>query len=665
MRIAIWLLCLCLLLIADLGAALAQNEPASPPSAEDWQPQAELERLVQATPPPQLQRLWQVKPLRFNVQGIAISGDGQRLLSFGSQHCHIWDADTGRIIGRLRQDPGSHIQCGALSEHGDFAIIGLKSGGAIVLDDTGEIIFRHTAPQGEVTDVAISRDGEWAGIGDSQNVFHRYPLRGGQGNTIRVLDSPPRRPDECGAISPSGRGWLHTNRETKDAISLNFLGEGKVGFKFNGFPNARTVALTDRFAAGIEYNGRVVLANNNATTSYPLVFAPFRACQAALADNEEELRSVTYNGWLDFRLLRYPQFPMLAKFDRAEEAFIGEAAICPTRLRIGTISNGGIALWDSPERPTCDGWRFVTTIHKLVRNKQFDRLESLAKLLQADPEPFPWDPEVPKYVTLQNTVLKYPSVLETAVRGDPAPALDEWLAQDPKSPTARLFHAVVLLRRGWEKRGTGFAGTVTEEGWKEFHALVRQAHETVQPLLAEAEAPPEAFATLFEVAKAESWEGTEFRPYLEQFLERHAAYISPHRAVAEKMLPRWGGEPRDSVNYADDVARRLGGETGEMMYARIALHLFRFHNRTEFWDLTGFDYERVQRALEQGLLAKPKESYAASEGLMLAHLQKDETRQAFYRDYLNEHDLAPHATAFFYATHFEFPLDSPLKGRNN
>jgi hypothetical protein len=65
------------------------------------------------------------------------------------------------------------------------------------------------------------------------------------------------------------------------------------------------------------------------------------------------------------------------------------------------------------------------------------------------------------------------------------------------------------------------------------------------------------------------------------------------------------------------------------------------------------------------LLAKPKESYAASEGLMLAHLQKDETRQAFYRDYLNEHDLAPHATAFFYATHFEFPLDSPLKGRNN
>jgi hypothetical protein len=665
MRIAIWLSCLCLLLVLGSGAALAQDEPASAQPAEDWQPQVELERLVQATPPLQLKRLWQVKPVGFNAAGIAISADGQRLLTFGSQHCHFWDAQTGRIVGRLRQDPGSQIKCGALSEHGDFAIIGLKSGGAIVLADTGEIVFRHTAPQGAVTDVAISRDGEWVAIGESQNVFHRYPLRGGQGNTIRVLDSPPRRADECGAISPSGRAWLHTNRETKDAVSVNFVGEGKVGFKLSGFPDARTVAVTDRFAAGIEFNGRIVLANNNATTAFPLVFAPFRACQAALADNEEELRSVTHNGWLDFRLLRYPKFPMLAKFNRDQESFVSEAAICPTRLRIGTMSDGGIAVWDCPERPACDGWRFVTTIHKLLRNKQFDRLDSLAKLLQGDPEPFPWDPEVPKYVTLQNTVLTYPSAMETSVRGNPAPALDEWLAHNPQSPTARLFQAVVLLRRGWEKRGTGFADTVTDEGWKEFHALVRQAHQTIQPLLAEAEPPPEAFATLFEVAKAESWEGTEFRPYLEQFLERHAAYISPHRAVAEKMLPRWGGGPRDAATYADDVARRLGGEAGEMMYARIALYLFRFHDRTEFWDLTGFDYERVQRALEQRLQARPKESYAASEGLVLAHLRKDEPRQAFYRDYLNEHDLAPHATAFFYSTHFEFPLDSPLKGRNN
>jgi hypothetical protein len=422
--------------------------------------------------------------------------------------------------------------------------------------------------------VAISRDGQWVGIGDLNNVFHRYPLLGGEGQTVRVPDSPRRPGTEAESISGSANFWGHLLDKKDSALVLGFADDKKVGATLTTFTSVGALSVTDRLTAGIQTHGGVVVTASRPGGRVLTFSCPFQGIAGVLTDNGEELRIVSRNGWLDCRLPRYPDYPVIARIGNYGRFGVRRAEICPTRLRVAIMGEDDLALWDAEQLPQCEGWRFATTLHRMVKKKQFERLDALAALLQSDPEPFLWHGEETKYSTFQRTLQLYPGMLDEGIAKDGA--LDAWLEARPESSTARLLLAKSLIREGWQHRGGGFAATVTEDGWKKFHDCLRLAHVKLQPLLRDPSGPPEAYTPLFEIAKGESWEGSEIQPYVDQFFERHPAYFQPHICMVEKLMPRWGGELRDSVNYADDVARRVGGDAGEMIYARLAKHLVNY-----------------------------------------------------------------------------------------
>jgi len=54
--------------------------------------------------------------------------------------------------------------------------------------------------------------------------------------------------------------------------------------------------------------------------------------------------------------------------------------------------------------------------------------------------------------------------------------LDAWLQKYPKSITARVAAAEAWIGYGAEARGSGFADTVTEEGWRLLHQRMEKAY---------------------------------------------------------------------------------------------------------------------------------------------------------------------------------------------
>jgi len=53
----------------------------------------------------------------------------------------------------------------------------------------------------------------------------------------------------------------------------------------------------------------------------------------------------------------------------------------------------------------------------------------------------------------------------------------EWLAAYPKSKSANIVFAMAILNKGWVARGSGYANTVTPQGWSDLRLYAELARQ--------------------------------------------------------------------------------------------------------------------------------------------------------------------------------------------
>jgi len=96
------------------------------------------------------------------------------------------------------------------------------------------------------------------------------------------------------------------------------------------------------------------------------------------------------------------------------------------------------------------------------------------------------------------------------------------------------------------------------------------------------------------------------------------------------LMPRWGGEAPDSEAYARKVADQLGGERGDIQYARMAAGLQCYYPGKTFFEDTLFEKERVFRGLTALSKRSPPDWNAANVGMFFAIcLEERERAQPF------------------------------------
>lgn len=146
---------------------------------------------------------------------------------------------------------------------------------------------------------------------------------------------------------------------------------------------------------------------------------------------------------------------------------------------------------------------------------------------------------------------------------------DEWIQATPAEPAPYLAKANILIQYAWDARGTGYANTVTPEGWKLFNQRIAEAEKvlTLAPRIAQSD--PYWFIEMETVAIAQGWPDEEFTKLYREAIKEAPTYEWIYFTAANYYLPRWYGSKEKLRQFVENAVQATQKYEGKTMYARI------------------------------------------------------------------------------------------------
>lgn len=214
---------------------------------------------------------------------------------------------------------------------------------------------------------------------------------------------------------------------------------------------------------------------------------------------------------------------------------------------------------------------YAGTIASMLKEETFDEVDCLANGARSNKERFPggmWKLHElykglsqPVQYPLHATEEDWDSLLQR---------LQSWVTARPKSITARVALASAYLGYAADARGDGAANTVSEGGWK----LIRERSAQAKRILDEASALPakcpEWYVAMLEVAQNQDWDKTKTRKLFNKASKLEPGYYYYALVLAENQLTRRGGQPGATEKLTQEIADRIGGDQGDILYFQVA-----------------------------------------------------------------------------------------------
>jgi Domain of unknown function (DUF4034) len=213
------------------------------------------------------------------------------------------------------------------------------------------------------------------------------------------------------------------------------------------------------------------------------------------------------------------------------------------------------------------------TIARILKEEKFEELDCLADRARSSKERFPggvW--ELHTLYRGLYSVVPYPVKHATQEDFDiHLQRLQRWVAARPNSVTARVALAGVYLDYAADARGNGFANTVSDNGWKLFSERTAEAKRILDEASLLPAKCPEWYLAMQSVAQSQDWDAAKQRALFEEATKFEPEYHYYARELAGNILPKWGGEPGDTEKFVQEVADRIGGDQGDILYFQVAI----------------------------------------------------------------------------------------------
>jgi hypothetical protein len=146
---------------------------------------------------------------------------------------------------------------------------------------------------------------------------------------------------------------------------------------------------------------------------------------------------------------------------------------------------------------------------------------------------------------------------------------ERWRQAFPQSVAPLVIQARGYIRWAWQARGGGYAHTVTEDRWRLFHERIATARELLEAADKLEHNDPDVYHQLIIVGRAEGAPRKEVDRWLSRAQQIDNRYYVLYEAMADYLMPRWCGEPGDVEQFAAAMAKKVGGEHGLDVYARV------------------------------------------------------------------------------------------------
>ena len=239
---------------------------------------------------------------------------------------------------------------------------------------------------------------------------------------------------------------------------------------------------------------------------------------------------------------------------------------------------------------------FKKAIDGLLKARRFRQLDCLADSARTGKQTFPggfWKLRA-MYVALQEPPLHPTSVDWTRHLN----LVQQWVALRPNSITARIALAESYSEYGWYARGEGESDSVSKSGWNLFEQRNAHAREILKQASVLNQKCPEWYFAMQMVALAQGWNAAQRQTLLQDALNAEPGYFYYYRIYAASILPKWYGAEGEVEQFLKTTADRLGGESGDILYFRVAAYLITYQNE-EHLQLSWPRIQRGFKALEK------------------------------------------------------------------
>lgn len=147
--------------------------------------------------------------------------------------------------------------------------------------------------------------------------------------------------------------------------------------------------------------------------------------------------------------------------------------------------------------------------------------------------------------------------------------IKRWQNLHPKSEAAQYVEAVYWREYAWKARGSGYASSVSKEGWEIFRERLHKSEDIIDALRKVPFRCPAPYPLTLSLLNDRGATEEEFLAVYTEGTSRFPEYHNIYFSMATHYEPRWGG----SVEKYDAFAKRAAEQTkkfeGMGMYARI------------------------------------------------------------------------------------------------
>ena len=194
--------------------------------------------------------------------------------------------------------------------------------------------------------------------------------------------------------------------------------------------------------------------------------------------------------------------------------------------------------------------------------------------------------------------------------------LQKWVKARPESITARVALALAYLHYADDARGNGYANTVSESGWKLFGERTAEAKRILEEASKLPTKCPEWYVAMQLVSMNEGSSVEEERALFEEANKFEPEYYIYARDLASYLLPKWSGEAGDTEKFVQQIADRIGGDNGDILYFQIASANYVIcgckNNPELSWDRIKRGFEASEKRYGVSMLSLNRIAYLAS-----------------------------------------------------
>lgn len=176
--------------------------------------------------------------------------------------------------------------------------------------------------------------------------------------------------------------------------------------------------------------------------------------------------------------------------------------------------------------------------------------------------------------------------------------LAQWAKERPDSITARIALAQTWIDFAWKARGHDFSDKVPDESWQLFSDRTTAAHTILQAASKIPSKCPMYWFLMQRVALNEGWKSTDCEALFQDAVKNNPGVFSYYFAEINYLLPRWYGQGGDWEAFAEDAANKIGGDDGDVLYARLAWDMKQKRIYDHLYKESKMSWPRAKRGFE-------------------------------------------------------------------